>query len=139
MTRAERWCLHLCVLGMALTGLAYGWLKYFHQRLGEFGTEPYPAQGWFRHGHIVLGPMLVFTLGLVVRGHVLPALRSPSPRGRLTGLLLAAILAPMVLSGYGVQVFVDPAWRTAMAWVHGISSVVFLLGFGAHLVRRKGS
>jgi hypothetical protein len=44
-------------------------------------------------------------------------------------------VAPMVLSGAGVQVAGDPAWRTALAWIHGISSLAFLAGYLVHLVR----
>jgi len=136
MRPLERWSLHLSAAGMALTGLLYGWLKYFHQRAGDFGPEPYRLQGWSQHAHVVLGPLLVFTLGLMVRGHVVPALRSGTRRGRRSGLWVAGILAPMVMAGYGMQVCVDPAWRAALAWVHGPSSLLFLAAYGFHLLGR---
>ena len=132
----ERWSLHLSALAMACSGLLYGWLKYFQQRPGEFGTEPYPLQGVAQHAHVLVGPLMVFALGMMVRGHVVPALRSGTPRGRGTGLWVAAILAPMILAGYGMQVCVDPAWRRALAWVHGPSSLMFLLVYGIHVLRR---
>jgi len=134
MTPMERGSLYLSALAMAVTGLGFGWFKYFHQRLGEFGTEPYASQGLLRHAHILIGPVLVFTLGLVIRGHVQPTLKSGTRKRRGSGLLVVAILAPMVLSGYGVQVCVDPLWRNALAWLHGLSSLAFLLGFSIHRV-----
>ena len=137
MSRAERWSLHLAALLVALSGLLYGWLKYFQQKQGEFGAEPFPLQGLAQHLHVFTSPMLVFTLGMLVRGHVLPALRAGTRKGRSTGLLLAAILAPMIVSGYGLQLCVDPGWRAALAWVHGPSSLVFLLAYGAHLLRPR--
>lgn len=136
MNPLERWSLHLSAAGMALTGLLYGWLKYFHQRAGEFGPEPYRLQGWSQHAHVFLGPVLVFTLGVMVRGHVVPSLRSGTRRGRRSGLGVAAVLAPMVMAGYGMQICVDPAWRTALAWVHGPSSLLFLAAYGFHLLGR---
>ena len=137
MTRLERWSLHACALAMGATGLLYGWLKYWHQRAGDFGPEPYPLQGWSQHAHVAAGPFMVFALGMMVKGHVLPALRAGGRRGRATGLGLAAILAPMVLSGYGVQICVDPVWRTGLAWVHGPAAVLFLLVYLVHLFRPR--
>jgi hypothetical protein len=142
MTLLERWSLHLSALAMALSGLAYGWLKYFGQRMGEFGLEAHPLQGLAEHAHVLLGPLLVFSLGLAVRAHVTPMLRKPRKGGARTGLALTLVLGPMVLSGYAVQVAVDPRWRLALAWVHGPLALLFLLGYGLHLFlpgkRRRG-
>ncbi len=137
MSTLERWSLHLSALVMGLSGLLYGWLKYFHQRMGDFGPEPYALQGLAQHLHVLAGPLLVFTLGMLVRGHVLPAVRAGGRKGRATGLCLAGILAPMILAGYGMQVCVDPSWRKAFAWVHGPSALLFLLFYGVHLFRPR--
>jgi hypothetical protein len=131
----ERWSLHLSALVVGLSGLVYGWLKYFHQRMGDFGPEPYPFQGLARHLHVLAAPVLVFALGMLVRGHVLPALRGAGTSGRRTGLLAAGILAPMILSGYGVQVCVDPGLHGVLAWIHGPASILFLVAYGAHVLR----
>jgi hypothetical protein len=136
----ERWCLHLSALAMALSGLGYGWLKYFGQRAGEFGPEPHPLQGLAQHAHVLLGPLLVFSLGLAVKAHVGPRLRAG--RGRGSGFAVALMLAPMVLSGYVVQIAVDPRWHLALAWVHGTFALLFVTGYLVHLLRpesrRKG-
>jgi hypothetical protein len=137
LSRWERWSLHLSALVVALTGLGHGWLKYCQQRQGEFGPEPFPAQNLLLHGHVLAAPVLVFALGLLVRGHVLPALRSGARAGRWTGLLAVAVLAPMTLSGYAIQICVDPGWRLALAWIHGPFSLLFLAAYGAHLLRRR--
>ncbi len=137
MSPLERWCLHLSALATILTGMLHGWLKYAHQRIGEFGPEPYWAQGWLLRAHVLVAPLLVFTLGVLVRGHLLPALQARRLAGRRTGLLLAAALAPMILSGYGVQVCVDPGWRSALAWIHGPFSILFLLAYLAHWTRPR--
>lgn len=134
MTQLEKWSLHLAALLAGATGLLYGWLRYFGQVRGDFGTEPSRFQPLVQHLHVLAAPLLLFALGMVVRGHFFPKLRGGRPEGRRTGLLLALLLAPMVLGGYGVQVAADESWRLALAWIHGVSSLLFLLGYGAHLL-----
>lgn len=135
MTSLERWSLHIAALLTGLTGLLYGWLRYFGQRVGEFGLEPHPLQALLQHLHVIASPLLVFALGMVVRGHVVPMWRSGRAAGRASGIALALILAPMVISGYLVQVVTDPMARVASAWVHGLTSLLFLAGYGTHLWR----
>lgn len=132
MTTLERWSLHLAALLTALTGLAYGWARYFGGRPGEFGPEPHPLQGLFQHAHVLTGPALVFALGVMVKGHALPALRAHAPKGRASGLALGLLIAPLILSGYALQVCVDPRWRAAIAWLHGPLALLFILAHLAH-------
>lgn len=135
MSPLERWSLHLSAGFTALSGVIYGWMRYFGQRVGEFGLDPHPLQGLVQHLHVLGAPFLVFALGMLVRGHVLPRFRLGGRAGRATGLLLVLGLAPMILSGYGIQVVTGPAARLALAWVHGGSSLLFLAAYGAHLAR----
>ncbi len=135
MTGLERLCLHLSALLTGATGLIYGWLRYFGQRAGEFGPEAHPLQPLLQHLHVLTAPVLVFTLGMLLRGHVQPMLRRDPEVGKRTGLLAVLGIAPMVLAGYGVQVVVDPAWRGALAWIHGVASLIFLVGYLVHLAR----
>lgn len=137
MNRLDRWVLHLAALLAGGTGLAYGWLRYFGERAGEFGPEAHPWQPATQHLHVLVTPLLVFALGMVVRGHLLPMLRAGRALGRRSGLLLGAVLAPMVLGGYGVQVVVDPGLRRVLAWVHGVPSLLFLGAFGVHALRAR--
>lgn len=134
MSPLERWSLHIAALLTAATGLLDGGLRWFGQRMGEFGPEPSPWLGLAQHLHVLVAPLLVFTLGLLVRGHLWARLRS-GPEGRRTGLAVAFLIAPMVFSGYAVQVAVDPAWRTAFSWAHGLSAGLFLLAYGGHVLR----
>lgn len=135
MSPLERWSLHLSALVTCASGLVYGWLRYYGQRSGEFGLEAHPLQGLLQHLHVLGAPLLVFALGMMVRGHVLPRYRSGRTAGRATGVLLAAGLAPMILAGYGIQIVVEPATRLVLAWVHGVSSLLFLAAYGVHVVR----
>lgn len=132
MTPLERWSLHLAAAATALTGLGYGWARYFGQHLGEFGPEPHRFQPLLQHSHVLAGPFLVFALGVMVKGHALPALRNGMPRARRSGIGLTILLAPLVLSGYGVQIVVDPHWRLFLAWTHGPLALIFLSAYLAH-------
>ncbi|HJU82824.1 MAG TPA: hypothetical protein VJ600_01300 [Holophagaceae bacterium] len=133
MTKLEKLSLHLAALLTGLTGLLYGWLRYYGQVQGEFGPEPHHLQPLMQHLHVLTAPLLLFALGLVVRGHLWPKLRSGRPEGRRTGLFLGLVLAPMVMSAYGLQIATEPAWRMGLAWIHGVTSLLFLLGYGVHL------
>ncbi|MBK9797574.1 MAG: hypothetical protein IPP58_13980 [Holophagaceae bacterium] len=135
MTPLERWCLHLAALLTGGTGLMDGLLRWFGQRAGEFGPEVHPWLGPAQHLHVLVAPVLVFCLGVMVRGHLWPKVRQ-GREGRRTGLGAALLIAPMVLSGYTIQVVTLPAWRQGMAWVHGISAGAFLLAYFGHLAHR---
>ena len=134
MSPLERWSLHVAAWLAAATGLLDGGLRWFGPRMGEFGPEPSPWLGTAQHLHVLVAPLLVSTLGVLVRGHLWARLRG-GPAGRRTGLALAGLIAPMVLSGYAVQVAVDPAWRTTFSWAHGISAGLFLAAYGGHVLR----
>ncbi len=132
MTPIERWSLHLAALITAGTGLMDGLLRWFGQRAGEFGPEPHPWLSAAQHFHILAAPTLVFCLGVMVRGHVWSKIQQGS-EGRWSGAGTAMLIAPMVLSGYIVQVATNPVLRTCYAWVHGISAGAFLLAYFGHL------
>jgi hypothetical protein len=132
MTTLERWSLHISALFTGATGLLYGWLRYYSQHPGEFGVEAHPLQATLQHFHVLGAPLLVFALGMLVRGHVLPMWRNRMHSGRVSGTLLALILTPMVLSGYAIQVAMEPRWRLGFAWLHGVTSLLFLAGYGVH-------
>jgi len=132
MSPLERWSLHLAALLTAGTGLMDGLLRWFGVRMGEFGPEPHPWLPAAQHLHVLTAPLLLFALGMTVRGHLQAKLKRGS-EGRRTGLGAAFLIAPMVLTGYAVQVVTDPAWRTAFSWAHGIGAGLFLLAYLGHL------
>ncbi len=135
MSGFERLALHLGAWLTGLSGLGYGWLRYFKVVQGEFGPEPHPLHSLLQHAHVLAAPLLLFALGMMVRGHFAVKLRVLSREGRRTGWGLAALILPMVASGYGVQVVTDPRWRTGLAWVHGVASILFLLAYLGHGLR----
>lgn len=130
----DRRGLHAATVATALTGGIYGWFRYFGQRMGDFGPEPSVWQGIWQHLHVLAAPLLLFMLGVTVRGHLMVKLRAGGREGRRTGLTLGLLIAPMALSGYGIQVATAPSWHLALAWIHGISSLLFVAGYLFHLL-----
>lgn len=133
MTRAERWGLHAAALAVSLTGLGYGLAKYFGARVGEFGLEPHPWLGGLQHGHVLAGPILVFSFGMMVKGHVLPGVERRA-QNRRSGWAVVVLLGALILSGYLAQVQTQPAMREGLAWVHGPLGLGFLVAYGGHLL-----
>jgi len=133
----ERWTFRLAILLAALTGGVYGWVKFFGERMGEFGPEPHPWQGTLQHLHVLLVPPLVFMAGWMVRGHGLASVIEGKRARRLSGLTLLAFIAPMALSGYLRQTSVAPVWQRVWSWAHMGFAAIFVLGAVLHMVARK--
>jgi hypothetical protein len=129
---------HATVAAAAGTGFAYGWMLYFAEPADEFALVNHPWQPAMHLLHVVAVPAFVFTLGLLWPTHIAPKLASRASARRRSGNWLVATVLPMIASGYAVQVSVAPEWRTAWAWVHGVTSVLFTSAFAVHIVRRSG-
>lgn len=129
---------HATVAVAAGTGFAYGWMLYLAEPADEFALVNHPWQPAMHLLHVVTVPALVFTLGLLWPTHIAPKLFGRARARRRSGIGLLAMALPMIASGYAVQVSVAAEWRTAWAWVHGVTSVLFTLAFAVHIVRRTG-
>lgn len=131
----ERWSLHLGAFLTGLSGLVYGWLRYFGQVRGEFGIEPHPLQGLIQHLHVLAAPVLLFALGMAVRGHLSTKLKTGAREGRRTGLASGLLALPMVGAGYLVQVTTSASCRLVFVWAHGAASLLFLACYLGHGLR----
>jgi len=132
MTPLERRLFHGANALVAATGLVYAWMAYLLAPPDEYAIVNHPLQPLMQHAHVAVAPPLVLMLGVLWRGHVWPRWRSRAADGRRTGLALIAMLAPMLASGYALQVSADPRWRTAWVVVHLISSALWLAVGVAH-------
>ena len=114
MRRLERWSLRIgCGLAV-LTGVVYGWLRYLGAVKGEFGPEPSPWQPFWQHAHVLAAPVLLFALGVAVRGDIpgdaqprraaRTADRARAPRPRRTP----------GARGYAIQVVTGAGLRNAL-------------------------
>jgi len=136
MTRWEVWLLHAGNVLVGATGLAYAWFRYFARPLDEFSTV-HPWQAPVQHAHVVVAPLLVFAIGMFWKAHATTGLRSGYPERRRTGLTLLTAATPMVLSGYLLQVAVEPVWRRAWIAVHVAASALWLAVSALHLLQRR--
>ena len=132
MTRNEARNLHISTALVGLTGLVYAWMRYFAESEDEFSLVSHPWQPELQASHIITAPLLVFACGLVWRAHVWLRVKSGFRQRRKTGLVLAVLLAPMIVSGYALQVAVEELWRDVWIVTHVASSVIWLLVYLVH-------
>ena len=130
MTRPEAWLHHTATLAVGGTGLVYGWMRYALEPEDEFALVNHPLEPTLQHGHVLFAPLLVFAAGLIFKNHVWARLRSGFRPRRRSGLGLTALLFPMIVSGYLVQVAV--AWRSAWIWLHGLTSCLWIGAYVVH-------
>lgn len=146
MRPGARRLLHLSALVAGGTGLAWAYCAY----LWDPGPEPedlelllewtgqHPWVPMLRTVHLFSVPALVFTVGLIWASHVAPRLRTPWARRR-SGLVLALLMLPMVVSGVALQTATSPEARELWVWTHGLSSGIWVLGYVVHqLVKGSG-
>ncbi len=127
MSRPQAWLLHASSLTVGGTGLTYGYMRYFAEPSDPFSIVNHPLQSDVQHLHILLAPLGLFACGWIWQNHVWKRVRSGIKKHRRSGWLLMATLVPMVFSGYLVQVSEQESARLLWAWVHGITSCVWLL------------
>ncbi|MHC4262480.1 MAG: hypothetical protein ACYSWX_08170 [Planctomycetota bacterium] len=124
MSRGEAWFSHVANGLVGCSGLVYAWMLYLTTPTDEFAIVNHPWQPHVQHLHVLTAPLAVFALGLLWVRHVWGRVRSGFPVRRSSGLVLTFAVWPMVMSGYAIQVSVDPAWRDAWIWIHvGVSLV----------------
>jgi hypothetical protein len=139
MTRAEAWGLHLAALAVGGTGLVYGWMRYFAEPADELALVNHPLEPRLQQLHLLLAPLLVFACALIWSDHVWKRVRTGHAARRPTGLVLAALFFPMVLSGAWVQMAVGERVRAIAVWTHAGSSTLWCLAYLVHLGSPRGS
>ena len=135
MTWWERWAFNLLHALVAVTGIAYFYMKYLLVPADPFAVVNHPWQPSVLALHIVAAPFFVVFFGMLFRTHTLRKLLSASPRNRRTGWTSLIGFSAMALTGYLIQVASSPAWITAWIWTHVAASAVFVAGYTTHLVR----
>lgn len=132
MTRFERWSVWITTILTAVTGAGYFWAKYLTGPAEGWAVVNHPLEPWFLKAHILVSPLLLFAVGMIVLRHVWRHFRSGLPWGRRSGLLTGIALAPMVVTGYLIQVTTSVGWVRAMAIAHIVFGFLFLVGIGLH-------
>lgn len=134
MTRFERWMLWVPGVIVTVTGIGFGWIKYFVEPSDPYAVVRHPLEPWLLKIHIVAAPFLVFGFGLVFMQHILRQWRSGRPSGRRSGLATALTVIPMILSGYLIQTVTGRTLVIALVVVHIVTGLAYFGMFSAHQV-----
>jgi len=145
VSRLEATLVGLATWGMTITGAAFFVMKYLMTSSDPYSVIHHPWQPQALSLHVIGGPIAVFALGLIARGHIVDRLLDPRQRrGRATGVALLALVVPMIASGYLLQVLTDETVKRVLVGTHVITGSLYALLFAGHLVtsglpRRKGN
>ncbi len=132
MTRGEAWFSHAATALVGGTGVIYGWMRYFAEPKDEFALVNHPLQPAFQSLHILLAPALVFACALFWRDHVWKRVRSGHVVRRRSGLVLFALLFPMIASGYLIQTSTGELARKLAIGFHLGTSCLWIVGYAGH-------
>jgi hypothetical protein len=136
--RWEAWINHWGWALTAVTGLAYGVLKYFVRGTDPNSRLPHPMAPPILAAHVLAAPVAVFALGLIFRRHAVAKLASDRPERRRTGSVLIYLAVPLILTGYVVQVLTGDAARQWTGWIHAGLGLVYAIGYLMHPLVFKG-
>jgi hypothetical protein len=140
VSRFERWAVWTTSLLTVVTGFAYVWMKYGLAPAEPWAVINHPLQPAVLKAHIVVSPLLLFAIGMITTRHIWRHWRSGMARGRRSGVTTVLATAPMVLSGYLIQVVTAAPLLAAVQWIHIGTGVAFAVGLGVHqVVVRKGN
>ncbi len=84
--------------------------------------------------HVLVSPWFLVMFGVLVNSHVSQKLAVEPAQDRRSGFLSLVTFVSMTFSGYALQVVTDPRTTRAMLVLHLVSSGLFVLAYGAHLV-----
>jgi len=116
------------------TGIVYGVMRYVLRPSDPYAVVNHPWQHHLQHLHILTAPALVFFIGLFWVAHATPYRQSREREGRRTGLGMMVLTAPMILSGYLLQITIHEIWRNIWAGLHILTSGLWVTVFLAHWV-----
>jgi hypothetical protein len=128
----ERWAVWTTSVATFVTGVIYIWLKYLLVSDDPFAVVNHPLQPIVLKAHILVAPLLVFSVGMVALRHVWRHLQSGMRQGRRSGLVTVLVLAPMILSGYLIQAVTEEGWLRVLAFSHIALGIIYGVGLLAH-------
>jgi uncharacterized membrane protein YidH (DUF202 family) len=137
MSRVQVILLHISLGLTALTGIVFAVMKYGMKSDDPFSVANHPMQPTMLAIHVVIAPVAVFALGWAFGNHMWPAFRNRAEKKRPSGVWSMLSVAPMVLSGYLLQVSTAEELRKAMVVAHWVTSAFFVVAFTIHVVLRQ--
>lgn len=130
----ERWLFHALHFVVSVSGVVYLVMKWGMTTDDPFALVNHPWQPGMLTIHVVAAPLFIGACGMLFRSHVLKKILTLSTHDRRSGWVSVVSFAVMALSGYCIQVASSAAAVSAAVWIHVASGVVFIVGYGVHLV-----
>ena len=132
MTAFERWSVWSTSVVTLVTGTIYLWMKYLMVSEDPLAVVNHPWQPYLLKLHILVAPLLIFSIGVVALRHVWRHLKGKTRAGRRSGYITVLVLGPMIMSGYLIQAITHRGWLQAMAIAHIATGLIFGLALLAH-------
>jgi thiamine biosynthesis lipoprotein len=140
MTPLQKWFLHVSVALLVLSGVAFAVMKYLLVSDDPYSAVSHPMQPYALSLHVLAGPLALFAVGWIFKEHIAGRRKSRNGRAKISsGLLATGLLAPMVASGYLLQVVTHETLKQGLVIVHLISGGLFAVSYAVHLVRAARS
>jgi len=124
LPRWLRWTVYLTTVALFASGAV--WLVVHYSRSGAEDL-PHPAESWLLRVHGLAMMVGLFVYGSLLRAHMVNAWQMQ--RNRSTGVLVAAVLAVLTLTGYLLYYASGESARpviSAAHWVIGLAIGVLL-------------
>ena len=142
MTRFESLLLQMSTVMSALSGAIFLAMKHLLKNDDPFSVLGHPWQPHMLAAHVLVGPVVVFALGLISRDHILGGYRNGTRKGgRRSGASTILLAAPMIVSGYFLQIVTGETLKLILVIVHVTTGTMFVSLFFWHLraaaVRRR--
>lgn len=134
MNRLEAWLMHVSNVIVALTGFVYAVMHYMMKPADPFSVVNHPLEPYMLKSHILAAPILIFTIALIVHGHILLKLVNGARSGRKSGILMIPMFAVMALSGYVLQVLTATSVHQVCVVIHLSSGAIWFGGYCVHQV-----
>jgi len=132
VSRFERWAVWSTSIATTLTGVVYLVMKYLLASDDPFAVVNHPWQPAVLKAHILVAPLLTFSIGLVALKHVWRHVQSGMREGRRSGMVALVTLGPMIGTGYLIQAITQESLLRAMALSHIGLGLLYALGLVAH-------
>ncbi len=139
MTGFERWSVWTTTAATLVTGVVYWWMKEMMTPTEPWAVINHPLQPWVLKAHILVAPLLVFSVGLITSRHIWRHYRLGVRKGRRSGLVAALGFAALVLTGYALQVFTAELLLRALMWAHLGLGIAYSLGVAVHWPATRGA
>ena len=136
--RLEAWLLAASSAVAGATGIALYVMKHWLTPIDPFAVVHHPWQPAMLKIHLLAVPWLILLLGGVTTRHALDRFRSGRRGGRRSGLLLVALIAPMIVSGVLIQVLTSEAWLAVLGPLHLVAGLLYLAGLVGHKAATPG-